>query len=284
MIRSRIRTALRLFAILSTLLIVSPQVQAAESKEPDVRLALVNIPDDIVSPLLADFQAQTGLRAEIVYTGNDPFAEARTGRADLVIAHYGHEGTEPFVSEGFGLWPRPVFANQMALFGPPADPAKIWGLNDAAEAFRRIAAKKANFMVNGSPAARYLEEVLWASAGIKPTGDWYMKTNAHGKRAFNAASQQGAYVLWGLPPYLRYKQQQELHIEPLVMGDPLFQRIMVAIVVNPAKVKGVNQTGALEFENYLLAPATQARIRNFRYPGIPQQVWWPAGRHNSARD
>src|SRR3954470_9067221 len=94
-----------------------------------VRLAMVNVPDDVVRPLLAEFAA-SGMRAEIVYTGNDPFAVAREGKADLVIVHYGHEGVEPFVTGGYGLWPRAVFANQIALLGPSNDPAHVRGLTD----------------------------------------------------------------------------------------------------------------------------------------------------------
>jgi tungstate transport system substrate-binding protein len=126
--------------------------------------------------------------------------------------------------------------------------------------------------------------VLWASAEVKPAGDWYEDMQTHGKRAFKTAEQKGAYILWGLPPYLRLKQEGEIQLEPLVLADPLFQRIMVAIVINPAKVPGVNATGARAFEEFLLAPATQAWIRAFRYPDIPEQVWWPAGRHNNARE
>jgi tungstate transport system substrate-binding protein len=249
-----------------------------------IRLALVNIPDDIVRPLLPEFQKQTGLAAEIVYTGDDPYVPARAGKADLVISHYGHHGVVSFVSEGLGLWPHPVFANQMALFGPPADPAKVRGLSDAAEALARIAASKSAFVVNRSPAARYLEEILWSSAKIVPEGGWYDDAQVKGKRAFNAAARKDAYVLWGLPPFLRLQREQQLTLEPLVIEEPLFQRIMVAVVVNPDRVPGVDRAGAEVFEQFLLTPATQAWIRAFRYPGIPQQVWWPAGRHNDARE
>ena len=37
-------------------------------------------------------------------------------------------------------------------------------------------------------------------------------------------------------------------------------------------------------DDLLLSPKTQAWIAAFRYPEFGQQVWWPAGRHNSARD
>jgi tungstate transport system substrate-binding protein len=258
------------------------QESAKEAKR--VRLALVNVPDEVVRPLLPEFNKQSGYEAVIVYTGNDPFAEARDGKADLVIAHYGHEGVEPFVSSGLGLWPHPVFANQMALLGPPSDPAHVRGLTDAAEAFRRIADAKALFMINGSEGAKYLEEILWTSAGKSPKGDWYLDPHSEGKPAVRAAAEKGAYILWGLPPFLRLKRQAPLALEPLVTGDPIFQRIMVSIVVNPKKTAGVNFEGADSFQKYLIAPATQAKIRAFRYPDFAQQAWWPSGRHNNAHE
>jgi tungstate transport system substrate-binding protein len=138
-----------------------------------VRLAMVNVPDDVLRPLLPDFQKQTGRSATIVYTGNNPFAVAREGNADLVISHYGHEGVEPFVTDGVGLWPHPVFANQMALLGPPSDPAHVGGLANATEALRRIAATKSRFLVNNSAGAKYLEEIFWTGAGVHEKGDWY---------------------------------------------------------------------------------------------------------------
>ena len=249
-----------------------------------IRLALVKVPDELLRPLLPDFEKQTGLRAEIVYAGNDPFGVGREGKADLVISHYGHEGAEPFVEAGFGLWPHPVFANQMALLGPPKDPAHVRGLTDAAEAFRRIAASRSPFLVNNGAGTKYLEEILWLSAGVHEKGDWSLDLKSEGKKAAQDAAEKDAYVLWGLPPYLRLKREGPINLTPLVVGDPIFQRIMVSIIVNPKKVAGVNSDGAKAFQEFLLAPATQARIRAFRYPDFDQQSWWPAGRHNNAQE
>jgi ABC-type tungstate transport system permease subunit len=72
------------------------------------------------------------------------------------ILSIGHEGVEPFILAGLGLWPHPVFANQMVLLGPPRDPAHIRNLTDAAEAFRRIAATKSLFLSNAGAGAKYL--------------------------------------------------------------------------------------------------------------------------------
>jgi tungstate transport system substrate-binding protein len=256
----------------------------AASQTRAVRLAMVNVPDDVVRPLMPEFKNQFGQQAEIVYTGNDPFAVARDGKADLVIAHYGHEGVAPFVTGGFGLWPHAVFANQIALMGPPSDPAHVRGLADAAEAMRRIAATHSRFIVNNSAGNRYVEDILWTRAGNPVKGDWYLDRHSQGPQAARDASEEGAYTLWGVPPFLRLKRQSPLNLDPLVTADSIFQRIMVAVVVNSQKVGGVNDAGAEAFQNFLLAPSTQARISAFRYHDLDQQVWWPAGRHNNAQE
>jgi tungstate transport system substrate-binding protein len=265
-------------------LVVYGSLAPAALQTRTVRLAMVNVPDDVVRPLMPEFSKQFGQQAEIVYTGNDPFAAAREGKADLVIAHYGHEGVAPFVTSGFGLWPHAVFANQIALIGPPSDPAHVRGLADAAEAMRRIAATHSRFVVNNSAGNRYVEDILWTRAGSPAKGDWYLDRHSQGPQAARDAATEGAYTLWGVPPFLRLKRQSPLNLEPLVTADSIFQRIMVAIVVNPQKVSGVNDAGAEAFQNFLLAPSTQARISAFRYQDLDQQVWWPAGRHNNAQE
>jgi tungstate transport system substrate-binding protein len=270
--------------VVGTFLAVCVSSTRIVAQTASVRLALVNVPDDVLRPLLPGFQTQTGIRAEIVYAGNDPFTVAREGKADLVISHYGHEGVEPFITDGVGLWPHPVFANQMALLGPPSDPAHVRGLTNTSEALRRIAATKSRFVVNNSAGAKYLEDIFWTGAGVPNNGDWYLDLKSQGPQAARDAAERGAYVLWGLPPFLRLKRQTSLDLEPLVVGDSVLQRIMVSMVVNPKKVPGVNVDGARAFQNYLIAPATQAQIRAFRYPDFDQQAWWPAGRHNSARE
>ena len=96
------------------------------------------------------------------------------------------------------------------------------------------------------------------------------------------AAQQGGYTFWGLTPFLRTQQQNEVELQPLVLNDPLLQRlqrIMVTVAVNPNKVAGVNTEDVTAFQQYLLTPGTQAQIRAFRLPGIDQQIWWPAGRN-----
>ena len=93
-----------------------------------VRLAVVPAPEEtgLLRELLPDFERESGYRVE-VDSSETPHDVARAGRADLVISHYGHNGTEAFMTQGLGLWPRAVFANQIAMIGPTSDPAQIRG-------------------------------------------------------------------------------------------------------------------------------------------------------------
>jgi ABC-type tungstate transport system permease subunit len=98
--------------------------------------------------------------------------------------------------------------------------------------------------------------------------------------AIQTAAAIGAYAIWGVFPFLRLRQLLGFDLQPLVLGDPLLQRIMGTTVVNPLKIAGVNSTGALALQQFLLTPAAQVQIRAFRVPGVDQQLWWPAGRNN----
>jgi tungstate transport system substrate-binding protein len=234
---------------------------------------------NVLPELIAGFEAAAKYRVELT-SGEEIYTWAREGKVDLVISHYGHHDAEEFVIEGLGEWPRTIFSNQMALVGPPADPAGVRGLEDAGEAFRRIAASKSKFIVNDLEGLRYLTEILWNAAGRPDRSGWFLDDGKKKGDAIVRASEIGAYSFWGLTPFLRLNGQSQLKLEPLVLADPLLQRLLVAIVVKPEKVPGVNAEGAKALQAHLLSPATQAQIRTTRYPGEQRVCWVPAGRHN----
>lgn len=247
-----------------------------------VRVASVPtaVEGNVLTELVTDFRKESGLKVEVLSTP-DLYELARAGSVDLAISHYGHKHAEDFVMEGFGEWPRTLFSNQMALLGPRSDPAKIRGLGDVGEAFRRIAQAKAPFVLNDIDGVRYLTEIAWHAAGRPDRGDWFIDERRFRKEdAIQYAAKKGAYVFWGLTPFLRSKNDASLGLEPLVLGDPLLQRMLVSIIVKPSKVPGVNAEGANKLQSFLLSPATQARIRAVRYPGQTQVMWVPGGRHN----
>ena len=275
--------ALLQVCMVSLALLICGLVYADETSKNQVRLAVVNIADDVLVPLAADFEKETGIGAAIVYAGSNPFAVAEAGQADLVVSHFGHPLAQGFVEKGFGLFPKTVFANQVVILGPPGDPAGIRGMQDAAAAIKRIATAGAKLHSNGH-GANYLLDILSESAGVDQNAAWVIRSELSGKAAIEAAARSGAYIIWGLPPFLRQQKSLAGALEIMVAGDPIFQRIMVSMLANPEKLTGVRIEAARKFEKYLTSPRAQAKIREYRYPGLEQQAWWPAGRHNSPAD
>ncbi len=259
------------------------QAAIAPPIEPDVvRIASVKtaVDGDLLPRLIDRFQHESRYRVRVT-TGERVYDVARSGDADLVVSHYGHRDAEAFVLEGLGEWPRTIFSNQMALVGPPTDPANVRGLDDVGEAFRRIADTRSKFVSNDIDGVRYLTEVVWHLAGEpERASSWWLDERASKNAAVIRASQLGAYTFWGLTPFLRLAGSESLALEPLVLADPLLQRILVSILVKPSGTCRVNHDGALAFQSYLLAPRTQAAIRSIHYPGKTVVGWVPAGRHN----
>jgi tungstate transport system substrate-binding protein len=246
-----------------------------------IRLVAVPIVRDsgVIADLLPDFEKHSGYQVQVTSRTNDLYQRARQGEADLVISHYGVQDMEQFVVEGFGFWPRMVFGSTVAILGPPSDPAGIRGL-DAVEGFRRIAKAGAPFIPNHLPVTDYLVEILWEAAGRPDRTGWFHDLGLSGRQAVEAAAEMGAYTVWGVDPFLQLVATHPLEEEMLCVDDPILQRMMVSVVVNPERVKGVNVEGARALQRYLLAPATQARIRAYRYVGHNAQFWWPAGLQN----
>lgn len=273
---------------------------------PTIRLAVVPSPDEtgLLRRLLPDFERETGYRVS-VYSGEDVFEVARAGKADLVIAHYGHSGTEAFMNQGLGLWPRALFGNQIAIVGPAEDPAQIRGLQDPTEAFRRIAAGgRSRFVSNNSSVMKYIESILSEAAGRPARGAWYTDVSASEHEGMAVASRMRAYYIFALPPFLEWKEDcraahasdarvgpiiplsdstdsAACEMDALLMAGSMPHRIMMSIVVNPQRIAAINLTGATALQDYLLRPAVQARIESFRDPGSNYQIWKAAGLHNS---
>lgn len=260
--------------------IVGPTRAVAQSSV--VRLKAVNVPVDsgLLASLLADFQTTTGYRVEVDKKGDLVYEMARQGAADLVLSHYGHAGMDDFMADGLGFWPRAVFANQAVLLGPSTDPAGVRGMQDAVQAFRRIAETKSLFLVNNAATEKYLGQLLWQAAGRPDPAGWYSDTGARDQTVIQSAERSQAYVLWGIIPFLKFKESTNSRLEMIAVEDSLMQRLMMTVVVNPEKVAGVNVAGAFALQRYLASSATQARIRSFRYPGVSQQLFWPSGRDN----
>lgn len=258
-----------------------PDVRAVEENQSGIRVLTVGAArtGGLLDDLIAEFEEETGTEVAVTTAGVDIFDQARTGEADLVVAHLGFTELHDFVAEGRGRWPATILSNTVAFIVPPGDPAGVGGAGDAVEAFRLIAESQSPFIVNELGETQYITDTLWNATDRPDKGDWFLELGLSGAPAVREADRRGAYTLWGLHPFLMLRQQQPLNLEPVLLDDSLLQRIIASVVVQRPPGR-VNERAARTLESYLVDPATQADIRNFRLPGIDGPVFWPAGNQN----
>ena len=219
------------------------------------------------------FEAESGYKIEVVATGPRP-ALAMTmaeGKADLLTMHSGDITTD-IVAEGYGINMRPWAHNDLVIIGPPSDPAGIKGMKDGAEAFRRIAEQKANFVDFRGNGPREVCHKLWRKAGILPEGTWVLKDES-GEHVDIAAfaESHNAYTVIGRMPIL-FKKKKSKSMEIMVVGDLDMQRPYIVMEVNPQKFPKANHAGARALSDFLVSDKVQQFLTEFgaaEYGGIP---------------
>lgn len=238
--------------------------------------------DGLLGQLAAEFEAESGLDVVLTQGQQDIMDRARRSEADLVLVHLGFTPLHDFVTEGRGRYPATILSNAVAFLVPPDDPAGIREVDDPYAAFAAIAASESAFVVNNLGETRYITDTLYEAAGRPDPGDWFLDLGLSGPQAVTAASQRGAYTLWGLHPFLQFPMDLDLEAE--LYDDSIMQRIIASTVVRRPPGQ-VNEEGALAFQQFLTQPATQATIRAFElqdpdHPPIDGPIFWPAANQN----
>ncbi|MCW8086890.1 substrate-binding domain-containing protein [Sabulicella glaciei] len=225
--------------------------------------------------ILPLFTEAAGIRVRVVALGTGQALDVgRRGDADVVFVH-DRAAEERFVAEGFGGPRHPVMYNDFVLVGPAADPARIAGARDVAEALRRVASARAGFISRGDRSGTHAAELrLWREVGLDPVqgrGQWYREIGQSMGPALNAAAAQGAYVLADRGTWLSFRNRQDLRV--LAEGDERLFNQYGVMVVSAARHPHVNAEGARRFVEWLVSPVGQAAIASYRING--EQLFFP---------
>jgi tungstate transport system substrate-binding protein len=195
---------------------------ATDDARRTVVLAATHTLEDsgLLDSLAAGFRSahpELHLRVTVSGTG-EAIEHARRGLADVVITH-APEVERQVLAEGIVLDRRELMHNSFVIAGPPADPAAIRGMTDAAAALARIARSDARFVSRDDRSGTHLRELaLWAAAGIEPPGgERYIRAGVGMGDALRIADQRGAYVLTDSATLVTLGRG--LSLEPLVSGD-----------------------------------------------------------------
>lgn len=253
---------LKILSVLLTLFLFVPGLCRAQ--EGCVLLASTIGPIDsgIVGALEDAFEKETGIRVRHVGAGTGAALKiAEGGNIDIVMAH-ARALEEKFIKEGYGTQRIPLMYNDFVILGPPADPAGIKGMKTGAEALKDIAARQALFITRGDKSGTHVAEMdIWAKAGIKPAGAWYVtyeKGSLGNVPTTKYADERNAYVFMDRATYLALKKDIKLVI--LVENDEALLNYISLIPVNPEKFPRVNHADALAFAKWLTAPLKGQRL------------------------
>ncbi|MFM7778123.1 MAG: substrate-binding domain-containing protein [Alphaproteobacteria bacterium] len=216
--------------------------------------------------ILPIFTREASIAVRVVALGTGQALDVgRRGDADVVFVH-DRAAEERFVTEGFGGPRRHVMFNDFVITGPAADPARIAGLGDTAEALRRIAAARAPFISRGDRSGTHAAELrLWQLAGIDPgsgRGQWYREVGQGMGPALNTAAAQGAYILADRATWLSFRNRQDQRI--LIEGDTRLFNQYGVLLVNAQRHPHVKAADGQRFIDWLLSPAGQAAIASYR--------------------
>jgi len=224
--------------------------------------------------LLPAFTKATGISVKVVAVGTGQALDiGRRGDADVVFVH-DQASEEKFVAEGWGVKRLPVMYNDFVIVGPRSDPAGVKG-RDVSEAMRRLAASGASFISRGDRSGTHAAELrYWKLAGIESPqakAQGYKECGCGMGQALNMASSTDAYVLTDRGTWLSFKNRGELAV--LVEGDQRLFNQYGVIVVNPAKHPHVKTALAQAFADWLVSPAGQATIADYKVGG--EQLFFP---------
>jgi len=225
--------------------------------------------------ILPIFTRETGIAVRVVALGTGQALDVgRRGDADVVFVH-DRAAEERFVAEGFGGPRRHVMFNDFVITGPTADPARIAGLGDTAEALRRIATARAPFISRGDRSGTHAAELrLWQQASVDPAtgrGQWYREVGQGMGPALNTAAAQGAYILADRGTWLSFRNRQDQRI--LIESDSRLFNQYGVMLVNAQRHPHVKAADGQRFIDWLLSAAGQAAIAGYRING--EQLFFP---------
>lgn len=229
----------------------------------------------LLKVIIPKFEAASGLKVHVISVGTGKAMKlGENGDVDVVLVH-SRPDEDRFVAAGFGVERRDVMYNDFVIVGPPADPAKVRGLKDVIEAFRRIRDSKATFVSRGDDSGTdKMEKSYWSVAGARPEGQQYLSAGQGMGEVLTMAGNQRAYTLTDRATYGAYRSRVGLDI--VVEGDPRMFNPYGVIAVNLARYPDVNFKGAMQFIDWLTGAEGRLAISSFRVNG--EQLFYPTSR------
>lgn len=266
-------------ALLGSITVALLVCQAAQGQAPadrEIVLATTTSVRDagLLEQLLPPFETATGYRIKVIAVGSGhALALGRRGEADIVISH-DPDRERAFIEDGFGIARVPLMSNEFVIVGPGRDEAGVRGLS-AVEAFRVIAVVRSRFVSRADLSGTHAREArLWSTAGIVPSGRWYLESGQGMSATLQIANELEAYALTDVATL--YAHKYPLSLDILVQGDPLLRNPYHVLLPHPERFPWINASGAMRLQAYLESESVQRRIGDFRSGSTEMPLFAPA--------
>jgi len=209
------------------------------------------------------------------------FQLLRQKKVDVILVH-APEAEEQAIREGWAVRRTLIGYNEFFLVGPPEDPAKITGAASAAEAFRRIASRKALFFSRGDDSGTHRKELaIWSQAGIQPAGDWYQITRTFMGASLRKAHEEQGYFLTDSSTWVMQKGRLP-RLMILFQGDPFLINAYHGLSQPPGTTPAADL--GVRFLDFLTSDQGQRLIGDFGQDRFGQGIYRDVRRNSAGRD
>lgn len=250
---------------------------ACAKKERTMTLGTTTSTQDsgLLDYLLPIFEKDTGIKVKVVAKGTgEALKLGQNGDVDSLLVHAKAQELQ-FINAGYGTERIEIMYNDFIIVGPKDDPAKIKekAPKDAAAAFKLISSSKANFISRGDNSGTNTKELsIWKSAGITPSGAWYISAGKGMGAVLQMADEKKAYTLSDRATYLSMKDKLGLIIVT-EKGSSLLNQYSI-VKINPAKNK-IKTAEADEFLKWMTSDKGQKLIGEYGVNKYGQQLFVP---------
>ena len=261
-------------ALLAAMAILAPPQGEAQAR-PSIILATTTSTQDsgLLDVLVPRFEREQEIDVKVIAVGTGAALRmAATGNADAVLVH-APESERRYVESGDLVDGRLIMHNDFVIVGPPGDTAvrKAGAIGDV----MRAIAERGVFISRGDDSGTHTKELeLWARAGINLKSLERREETGQGMGAtLSVADQKRAYALTDRATYLALRKRLQLVI--VFEGDPILRNLYHAYAVNGVKHPGAKAAQARAFIAFLLSPAIQRAIADFRREEFGQSLFIP---------
>jgi len=228
--------------------------------------------DDVVLPLFAKTAPDVTVKVLAVGSG-EAMAMGASGEADVLFVHSPTDEAA-FMAAGDGTLRLPVATNHFVIVGPGGDPAGVKRATSAAGAFAAIAARATMFVTRGDESGTNKKELkIWDTAGVQPSGAWYVSTGQGMGETLRIAGEKQGYTLTDLATFLSLKDT--LDLAPLFTGSKDLVNVYSVIIVNQDKFPTVNAAAAEQMAQVLVSSAGQKAIGAYGVDQYGKQLFAP---------